>query len=69
ASDSENEYDDSSAPLSQKMRSELAKFADQLGFSKVEVQDEPEDVEDASDADAESKAPAPADVKKGATVC
>lgn len=73
ASDSENEYDDSSAPLSKDMRSELAQFASQLGFSQMEREDPPSDVEDASDSDAgdsgaETTDPAPAPSKKGATV-
>ncbi|SPO04207.1 related to MAK21 - protein required for 60S ribosomal subunit biogenesis [Cephalotrichum gorgonifer] len=43
ASESEDEYDDSSAPLSRDTRDELAKFASQLGFSQLAVEDAPED--------------------------
>lgn len=73
ASDSEDEYGDSSAPLSKDMRSELAQFASQLGFSQIDRRDSPSDVEDAPDpdagiSDAESSGPGPAPSKKGATV-
>lgn len=76
-SDSENEYDDSSATVSQNMRQELAQFANQLGFSQTDVQDASSDVEDAAGSDgdvsdAESadspSDPAPVPSKKGVTV-
>ena len=46
SSDSENEYGDSPASLSQDMRNELARFANQLGLSQVDVRDASSDVED-----------------------
>lgn len=78
-SDSENEYGESSAPVSQNMRQELAQFATQLGFSQSDIRDVPPDVEegDASDSDggireAESAdyldGPASGSSEKGATV-
>lgn len=80
SSDSENEYGDSSAPLSQNMRQELAQFANQLGFSQTVMEDavsDAEDAEGAGDSEGEmseaesvdsSNDPAPVPSKKGATV-
>ena len=51
SSDSENEYNDSTAPLSQDVRHEIAQFANQLGFSPAggpdaeSVEEEPSDTE------------------------
>lgn len=76
-SDSENEYGDSSGPVSQNMRQELAQFANQLGFSQADIKDAASDEEDVSGSDSEaseaesagsSNDPAPVPSKKGATV-
>lgn len=77
SSDSENEYGNSSAPVSQSIRQELAQFANQLGFSQTDIGDAPSDVEDAPGSDGDmteaesadsSNDPAPVPSKKDATV-
>lgn len=50
-SDSENEYNDSTAPLSQDVRHEIAQFANQLGFSQADVRDAESDEEEQSEFD------------------